>query len=140
MSFDNFYTFITTQMSEYFSQTTSILIIDDFSSILRGEDNVVEHSHFVCDKLCAFCAIFFSFRFTIGLNTFIVSRLEFFWYNLRRAPAERVVYLSRTLRSATDKSNITKRLDLRIKSFHLSFQLFLNLFLRRKPFFPIIRF
>ncbi|ELU65060.1 hypothetical protein PNI0006_02285 [Streptococcus pneumoniae PNI0006] len=34
-----------------------------------------------------FCAIFFSFRFTIGLNTFIVSRLEFFWYNLRRAPA-----------------------------------------------------
>ena len=34
--------------------------------------------HFVCDKLCAFCAIFFSFRFTIGFNTFIVSRLEFF--------------------------------------------------------------
>ena len=39
------------------------------------------HIHFVCDKLCAFCAIFFSFRFTIGLNTFIVSRLEFLGYN-----------------------------------------------------------
>ncbi|CYT78507.1 Uncharacterised protein [Streptococcus suis] len=78
MSFDNFYAFITTQMSEYFSQTTSILIIDDFSSILRCEDNVVEHNHFICDKLCAFCAILFSSRFTIGLNTFIVSRLEFF--------------------------------------------------------------
>lgn len=87
MSFDNFYTFITTQTSKYLSKTTSILIIDDFSSILRCEDNVVEHNHFVCDKLCAFCAILFSSRFTIGLNTFIVSRLEFFWYNLRRAPA-----------------------------------------------------
>ena len=63
---------------EYFSQTASILIIDHFSSILRGEHNVIEQCHFVCDKLCAFCAIFFSFRFTIGLNTFIVSRLEFF--------------------------------------------------------------
>ncbi len=80
MSFDNFYAFITTQTSEYFSQTTSILIIDDFSSILRCEDNVVEHNHFVCDKLYAFCAILFSSRFTIGLNTFIVSRLEFFMY------------------------------------------------------------
>ena len=53
MTFDYFNTFITTQSSKYFSQTTSILIIDNFSSILRGEDNVVEHSHFVCDKLCA---------------------------------------------------------------------------------------
>ncbi len=63
---------------KYFAQTASILIINDFSSILRGEHNVIEHIDFVCDKLCAFCAIFFSFRFTIGLNTFIVSRLEFF--------------------------------------------------------------
>lgn len=32
------------------------------------------HIHFVCDKLCAFCAILFSFRFTLGLNTFIGKR------------------------------------------------------------------
>ena len=43
--------------------------------------------HFVCDKLWDFCAMFLSFRFTIGLNTFIVKRLEFFGYNLRRTPA-----------------------------------------------------
>ena len=54
------------------------MIIDYFSSILRDEHNVIEQCHFVCDKLCAFCAIFFFFCFTIGLNTFIVSRLEFF--------------------------------------------------------------
>ena len=87
MTFYNLNTFITAQTMKYFSQTTSILIINDFSSILRGEHNVMEHIHFVCDKLWDFCAMVFSFRFTIGLNTFIVSRLEFFWYNFRRAPA-----------------------------------------------------
>ena len=39
---------------------------------------MIEQCHFVYDKLWAFCAIFFSFRFIISLNTFIVSRLEFF--------------------------------------------------------------
>ena len=103
MSFDNFYAFITTQTSEYFSQTTSLLIIDDFSSILRGEDNVAEHSHFVCDKLCAFCApqllIFLVsakiIHWIIFLLLSLYSRLEHlycnafgvFWYNRHRAPA-----------------------------------------------------
>ena len=62
------------------------MIIDDFSSILRGEHKVIEHIHFVCDKLCAFCAIFCSFRFTIGLNTFIVSRLEIFCITFNAHP------------------------------------------------------
>ena len=51
VTIDNFNSFITTQAMKYFSQTTSILIIDDFSSILRGEHNVIEQCHFVCDKL-----------------------------------------------------------------------------------------
>ena len=40
------------------------------------------HIHFVWDKLCAFWAILFSFRFRISLNTLIVSRLEFFGITL----------------------------------------------------------
>ncbi len=35
------------EMTEYFSQTTSILIINDFSSILRGEHNVI-FTHPLC--------------------------------------------------------------------------------------------
>jgi len=33
--------------------------------------------------------IFFSFRFTIGLNTFSVSRVEFFGITVDSAPAKR---------------------------------------------------
>ena len=86
MTFDDFYSFIAAQSSKYSSQTSPILIIDDFSSILRCEHKVIEHIHFVCDKLCAFCASFCSFRFTIGLNTFIVSCLEIFCITFNAHP------------------------------------------------------
>ena len=85
------------------------MIIDYFSSILRSDHNVVEHTHFVCDKLCAFWAILFSFRFTIGLNTFIVARLEFFWYNRRlRTRIASGLFVSH-LRSETNKSHIMRK-------------------------------
>ena len=69
------------------------------------------HIHFVCDKLCAFCAIFFSFRFTIGLNTLIVSRLEFFGITFDAHPHSGWFFCLAPNGARQTESHIIKRPD-----------------------------
>ena len=77
------------------------------------------HIHFVCDKLCAFCAIFFSFRFTIGLNTFIVSRLEFFCITFDAHPHSGWFICLAPNGARRTNSHIIKRRPVDLLFFHL---------------------
>ena len=72
MSFNNFNAFITAQLLYNISNILFVLIVNYFSSILRCEDDMNLHIHFVCASEYSFFAINYLSFLQYSLNNFIV--------------------------------------------------------------------